>query len=454
MDANNEPTIAALATPQGSGGVGIVRLSGTKVTDIACQVLGHVPEPRKAEYLPFLNHDKTPIDVGLALFFPGPHSFTGEDVLELHGHGGAIVMDCLLNRVLEAGAVMAAPGEFSERAFLNNKMDLVQAEAVASLIEAKTEQAAKAAIRSLQGEFSQQVDALLAQLIGLRLYVEAAIDFPEEEIDFLSDGHIQKNLNTLIQTNQTLLDSAKQGALLSEGVKAVIIGRPNAGKSSLMNYLAKVDAAIVTDVPGTTRDVLKQSIRLNGLLVEVVDTAGLRETGDVVEKEGIRRAWKEVESASLAIIVIDGSETKETNPFVLFPEWMASLKHCKILVVYNKIDKLNEMPQVLESERYTLVSLSIKERRGCDALVDNLCRLAGFSAGEDGGFIARRRHVVALEKTLNHIIKGQTALEALRAGELLAEELTLAQKMLSEVTGEFSSDDLLGKIFSEFCIGK
>uniref|UniRef100_UPI0031450B0F tRNA uridine-5-carboxymethylaminomethyl(34) synthesis GTPase MnmE n=2 Tax=Gilliamella sp. ESL0250 TaxID=2705036 RepID=UPI0031450B0F len=449
-------TIVAQATPPGRGGVGILRISGPKVQAVAQAVLGKLPKPRHADYLPFLASDGSTLDEGIALFFPNPHSFTGEDVLELQGHGGPVILDLLLKRVLEVPHVrIARPGEFSERAFLNDKLDLAQAEAIADLIDASSEQAAKSAISSLQGVFSKKVNALVESLIHLRIFTEAAIDFPEEEIDFLSDGKIEAQLNEVITRLSEVRQEAKQGSLLREGMKVVIAGRPNAGKSSLLNALAGRDAAIVTDIAGTTRDVLREHIHIDGMPLHIIDTAGLREASDEVERIGIERAWQEIEQADRVLFMVDSTTTIETNPEKLWPEFIERLpKQMPVTVIRNKADLTGEALGYSEVNGYSLIQLSARTGEGMTLLRDHLKQVMGFSSSTEGGFLARRRHLQALEKAAEHLNNGKYQLITFHAGELLAEELRLAQEALSEITGEFTSDDLLGRIFSSFCIGK
>lgn len=449
-------TIVAQATPPGRGGVGILRISGPKAQEVAQVVLGKLPKPRYAEYLPFLANDGSTLDEGIALFFPNPHSFTGEDVLELQGHGGPVILDLLLKRVLEIANVrIAKPGEFSERAFLNDKLDLAQAEAIADLIDASSEQAAKSAISSLQGVFSKKVNALVESLIHLRIFTEAAIDFPEEEIDFLSDGKIEAELNQVIERLNEVRQEAKQGSLLREGMKVVIAGRPNAGKSSLLNTLAGRDAAIVTNIAGTTRDVLREHIHIDGMPLHIIDTAGLREASDEVERIGIERAWQEIEQADRVLFMVDSTTTNETNPEKLWPEFIERLpKNIPVTVIRNKADLTGEALGYSEEEGYALIQLSARTGEGVTLLREHLKQAMGFSSSTEGGFLARRRHLQALEKASEHLTNGQYQLTTFHAGELLAEELRLAQEALSEITGQFTSDDLLGRIFSSFCIGK
>ena len=443
-------TIAAIATPPGRGGVGIVRVSGRRAVDIARGVLGDLPAPRRAHFAPFLDAAGGPIDEGLALFFKGPASFTGEDVLELQGHGGPVVMDLLLRRVIQLGARLAAPGEFSRRAYLNDKLDLAQAEAVADLIDSQTSAAARSAVRSLTGQFSEQVHALIAEITRLRMYVEAAIDFPEEEIDFLADSRVADDLTALIERVDELLRRAHTGRLLRDGMTLVIAGLPNAGKSSLMNALTGQDSAIVTHIPGTTRDVLREQVELDGLPVHIVDTAGLREANDEVEREGVRRARDEIARADHALWVFDGEKDPQASGLV-----SAALPPAlPVTPVRNKAD-LVDVPFGLRDHHGKLeISLSAKTGEGIDVLREHLKRLVSFEGADEGDFSARRRHLDALTRAHSQMLAGQAALTDGQAGELLAEDLRQAQMALSEITGEFSADDLLGEIFSSFCIGK
>lgn len=450
-------TIAAIATPPGRGGVGVIRISGPKSSTICEAIIGAVPKPRVAHYAPFLDPDGRKIDEGLALFFNNPNSFTGEDVLELQGHGGPVVLDMLLKRIVSLGARLARAGEFSERAFLNNKMDLVQAEAVAQLISASTEQAATAAMRSLQGEFSLTINTLVEELIRLRLYVEAAIDFPEEEINFLADAHIIDSINNILQRIQQIYDRAKHGVVMDEGVNVVIAGRPNAGKSTLLNQLSGIDAAIVTPIAGTTRDIVKAQVNLDGVVLNVLDTAGLRPTEDVVEQAGIQRTWQAIKLADLVLIVIDINAEQITDPALLYPDLISELKsNTKVIVVHNKIDCVNKSAAILQQQNYIVVQMSANTGAGLDLLRAALKSAIGLTDGaQDAGmFSARRRHLDALDRAQQSVANGKLQLETAMAGELLAEELKIAQLALSEITGQFTSDDLLGRIFSEFCIGK
>ena len=452
----NLDTIVAQATPPGRGGVGIIRISGNQVKEVAQVVLGKLPKPRYAEYLPFLDENGQVIDQGIALFFPNPHSFTGEDVLELQGHGGPIILDLLIKRILSIPATrIARPGEFSERAFLNDKVDLAQAEAIADLIDASSEQAAKSAMSSLQGVFSNKINELVNLLINLRIFVEAAIDFPEEEIDFLSDGKIETQLKDVIKQLNDVRSEAKQGSLLREGMKVVIAGRPNAGKSSLLNALSGRDSAIVTDIAGTTRDVLREHIHIDGMPLHIIDTAGLRDAYDEVERIGIERAWLEIEQADRVLLMVDGTTTTEINPEKLWPEFMQRLpSHIPVTVIRNKADLTGETLGYSDVSQYSLIRLSARTGNGVDLLREHLKQTMGFSATSEGGFLARRRHLQALEQAAKHLDNGLEQLITYHAGELLAEELRLAQESLSEITGSFTSDDLLGKIFGSFCIGK
>ncbi|MBN0985833.1 tRNA uridine-5-carboxymethylaminomethyl(34) synthesis GTPase MnmE [Amphritea pacifica] len=455
MTLIDQDTIAAQATPPGRGGVGIVRVSGKLAGDIAEQVLGFVPQPRFAHYGPFFDNDRNQLDQGLALYFPGPNSFTGEDVLELQGHGGPIIMDFILRRVVECGARLANPGEFSERAFLNDKLDLTQAEAIADLIDSSSEQAARCALKSLQGAFSERVHQLVETLTQLRIYVEAAIDFPEEEIDFLADGKVAGDLQRIIDKLAEVKQEARQGSIIREGMSVVIAGRPNAGKSSLLNALAGKESAIVTDIAGTTRDVLREHIHIDGMPLHIIDTAGLRDAPDEVERIGISRAWDEIQKADRVLLMVDGTTTATDDPEQIWPEFVSRLEdRSKITVIRNKCDLTSEQPVIGEHDGHTLISLSAKADIGVDNLRQHLKDCMGYANTTEGGFLARRRHIDALNRAESLLLTGQEQLIYGGAGELLAEDLRQAQQHLSEITGEFSSDDLLGRIFSSFCIGK
>lgn len=444
-------TIAAVATPPGRGGVGIVRVSGPLSARAAEIVLGDIPQPRTATYRVFRDPAGHQIDDGIALYFPAPNSFTGEDVIEFQGHGGPVVLDMMMAALGKIGIRPAQPGEFSERAFLNDKMDLAQAEAVADLIDSASQSAARAALNSLHGEFSARVDALVEALIALRIYVEAAIDFPEEEVDFLADeGIVTRMAEITAQLEQTLA-GARQGALLRDGINLVIAGRPNAGKSSLLNALAGTDTAIVTDAPGTTRDVLRERIEIDGLPIHIIDTAGIRETDDAIEQEGIRRAWREVERADRLILLMDAREPmheEDRDLLARIPERLP------VTLLHNKIDLLDgAAPDDVDAERAQLW-VSVKSGIGLDRLRVHLKQVVGYQPAEQGGFSARRRHLDALMRAQRHLGDAQEQLARHRAGELVAEDLRLAQNALAEITGAFTSDDLLGRIFSSFCIGK
>ncbi|MCZ4323817.1 tRNA uridine-5-carboxymethylaminomethyl(34) synthesis GTPase MnmE [Pseudomonas anguilliseptica] len=449
-------TIAAVATAQGRGGVGIVRISGPLAGTLAQAICQHELQPRYAHYGPFYADAKQVLDEGLALYFPGPNSFTGEDVLELQGHGGPVVLDLLLRRCVQLGARLARPGEFSERAFLNDKLDLAQAEAIADLIEASSEQAARNALRSLQGEFSRRVHGLTERLISLRIYVEAAIDFPEEEIDFLADGHVLSLLEGVRADLSGVLREAGQGALLRDGMTVVIAGRPNAGKSSLLNALAGREAAIVTEIAGTTRDVLREHIHIDGMPLHVVDTAGLRDTEDQVERIGVERALKAIGEADRILLVVDATAPEADDPFALWPEFLDQRPDpAKVTLIRNKADLSGESV-VLEvcNDGHVTISLSAKSTEGLDLLREHLKACMGYEQTAESSFSARRRHLEALRQAAAHLEHGHAQLTLAGAGELLAEDLRMAQQTLGEITGAFSSDDLLGRIFSSFCIGK
>ncbi|SDG15489.1 tRNA modification GTPase trmE [Onishia taeanensis] len=449
-----QDTIVALATPPGRGGVGIVRVSGPLCAAIAGHMLDALPQPRQAHYGPFRGQEGI-IDEGIALYFEGPHSFTGEDVLELQGHGGPVIMDLLLECCVQQGARLARPGEFSERAFLNDKLDLAQAEAIADLIDASSRSAAENALRSLQGEFSTRVDALVQRLIELRMYVEAAIDFPEEEIDFLADGKVAAMLRAVQSELAEVRISAGQGALMREGMSVVIAGRPNAGKSSLLNALTEQDTAIVTDIEGTTRDVLREHIHIDGMPLHVIDTAGLRDTPDAVEQIGVARAWAEIEKADRVLLMVDASVSEATDPMAIWPEFVARLADpSRLTLVRNKVDTSQEAPGLDLSTPTPVVRLSAKTGEGVDNLKEHLKTVMGFSATTEGRFSARRRHLDALDRAIAALESGEAQLAGYGAGELLAEDLRDAQQSLGEITGEFSADDLLGEIFGSFCIGK
>ena len=457
FSAQNTDTICAIATPSGFGGVGIVRISGPLVETIANSVIGSVPPARYAHYSAFLNPNNEIIDKGISLFFPGPGSFTGEDVLELQAHGGPIILDQLIQRALSCGARIANPGEFSERAFLNNKIDLTQAEAIADLIESRSLNAAKYASRSLQGEFSKLINILVSSVIELRVFVEAAIDFPEEEIDFLANSDVKDKLALIIQELDEILIQAKTGSILKEGLSIVIIGEPNVGKSSLLNLLSGQASAIVTNIPGTTRDTLKELINLDGLPAYFLDTAGLRESSDLVEQEGMKRTWVAVKNADLVLFLVDSNIDVNLKNHLMLKNLIKEIPNLeKITLVKNKIDLSKQKATISFNKEigFFCVSISVLKKLGIKNLVSHLKKMAGFSINEEGGFIARRRHIDALNRAKESLEKAQNQLIQYKAGELLAEDLRYAQLALSEITGEFSSDDLLGEIFSSFCVGK
>ncbi|MDQ4147718.1 MAG: tRNA uridine-5-carboxymethylaminomethyl(34) synthesis GTPase MnmE [Pseudomonadota bacterium] len=447
MSLTHTDTIAAVATPPGHGAIGIVRVSGKAAARIAKAMLGVVPAPRRAMYGAFRDVNGQPIDNGIALFFPAPKSLTGEDVLELQGHGGAVVMDMVLKTALALGARLARPGEFSERAFLNDKLDLTQAEAIADLIDSHTEQAARSALRSLQGAFSSEIHKLVEVLIELRSYVEAGLDFPDEEIDFLADDAVTARLDVLRAKLDAIREQARQGSLLREGMRLVIAGRPNAGKSSLLNRFAGSDIAIVTQIPGTTRDVLQADIQVEGMSLHVIDTAGLRESADPIEREGVRRAWAELEIADLILLVVDatcGFADEERSVLRQLPA------RTRVLTIWNKIDLSGQSA----GNRDDIIYVSALTGAGFDALCDVIKDHAGYRNSPEGVYLARRRHLVALHRASEALDKSDKLLRTRQAGELLAEELREAQNALSEITGEFTSEDLLSRIFSSFCIGK
>ena len=436
-------TIVAAATPPGIGGVGIVRISGSDAPRIGERILGDLPQARVAELRNFSGADGEPVDKGIVLYFPSPGSYTGEPVVELHGHGGPTVMALLVEAAVAFGARRAEPGEFSKRAFLNDKLDLAQAEAVADLIESGTAQAARAALRSLSGDFSTAVNDLVRQLTDLRVHVEAAIDFPEEEIDFLSDQQLLKRIEGCAAAFEKLLAAATVGRVLRDGYQVVLVGKPNAGKSSLMNRLSGEETAIVTEIAGTTRDILRERIDIDGLSVELVDTAGLRDNPDIIEQEGMRRAREAMANADAVLWIQDATDVAADE----IGERVAD--GVPIVVVRNKIDLVSE-----PAKEDGAISLSATTGAGLNALRDEIRKLAGYKNLGEGALTARRRHVEAVRRAADHFETGQKALNEARAGEILAEELRLAQQVLGEITGTVSSDDLLGRIFADFCIGK
>lgn len=443
-------TIAAIATPSGRGGVAIIRISGPKVAPIASAILGKLPPPFTASHKLFKDEKGELLDDGVAIYFPAPRSFTGEDVLELQGHGSQIVMDMLLQRCVGLGARIAKPGEFSERAFLNDKLDLTQAEAIADLIDSGSRQAARSALRSLQGEFSKAINSLLTKMIEMRVFVEAALDFPEEEIDFLADENVLLRLEAIKSELLEITKKAQQGSLLRNGIHLVIIGKPNAGKSSLLNALAGNETAIVTEIAGTTRDILHESIDLDGLPLHLIDTAGLRESEDPVEKIGIERAWKAIEKADIALLLQDDSQ-EDVQLAIHQQEIVDKLPEgLPLLIVHNKID-LSQKQAIKNGDK---IYISAKHNQGIDLLKAELKCSIGFYDTSEDTFIARRRHLQALERTQEYVDNAEQQLTQFNAGELMAEELRMAQDELGQITGKFTSDDLLGEIFSSFCIGK
>jgi tRNA modification GTPase len=450
-------TIAAIASAPGRGAIGVIRISGPEVPRIAEQLLGFLPVPRHARLASFRDANSSAIDRGLALYFPAPDSFTGEHVLELQGHGGALVLDLVIQRLAALGCRLARPGEFSERAFLNGKMDIAQAEAVADLIDAGTAAAARAALRSMQGEFSARIHELQAQITELRAYSEAAIDFPDEELDFLSGTALKGRLDRIFKSFASILAAARQGAILREGLNIVIAGKPNAGKSSLLNRIVGDEVAIVADQPGTTRDVLRQAIQLDGLPLNLIDTAGLRPANDAVEAEGVRRAMGELKKADRVLYVLDAARDTARDAAAA-ADWRALLaplpEGTKVTLIFNKIDLVGEAARIDESSEPPRVFLSAKTGVGVSLLKEHLKKSAGIAEADSGALSARRRHLDALERAQRGVEAASQSLAAGRAFELFAEELRLSQRALGEITGEFTSDDLLGEIFGSFCIGK
>lgn len=445
---DGKDTIAAIATASGAGGIGVVRVSGALSQSIAIQILGACPAPRHAAYLPFYDANQQLIDRGIAIFYQNPHSYTGEDVLELQAHGGTALMQLLLARCIELGARQAEPGEFTKRAYLNDKIDLAQAEAVADVINATTIEAAKSAVRSLSGEFSNSINQVLAKLINLRMYVEACLDFPEEEIDFITQGKVAEKLGAIASELKLVFAKAKQGSLLREGMHIVLVGQPNVGKSSLMNQLSGEEVAIVTPIAGTTRDSIKSFIQINGLPLHIIDTAGLRDTEDEVEKIGIARTYQALQNAQVALLLVDAAHgIGETEKIVLnrLPQGTSKIW------VHNKIDATKEAAKITQIGGETHIYLSAKTGEGIDLLKQHLLNIAGYQQNAEGVFMARARHLSALSQVELHLTN---ATLQMNAAELVAEELKLAQEALSSITGEFTPDDLLGEIFSKFCIGK
>ena len=441
-------TIAAIATATGAGGIGVVRVSGHLSQSIAVQVLGLCPAPRHAAYLPFYDANQQLIDRGIAIYYQNPHSYTGEDVLELQAHGGTALMQILLARCIALGARQAQPGEFTRRAYLNDKIDLAQAEAVADVINASTTEAARSAMRSLSGEFSNCINQVLAKLINLRMYVEACLDFPEEEIDFITQGNVAEKLEAIAAELKSVFAKAKQGSLLREGLHIVLVGQPNVGKSSLMNQLSGEEVAIVTPIAGTTRDAIKNIIQINGLPLHIIDTAGLRETNDAVEKMGIARTYQALANAQVALLLVDaahGISENEKSILSCLPQEIDKVW------VHNKIDTTKEAAKIVEKANETHIYLSAKTGAGVDLLKQHLLNIAGYQQNAEGVFMARARHLEAMTLVQSHLVNASAKI---KFAELLAEELKLAQEALASITGEFTPDDLLGEIFSKFCIGK
>lgn len=446
--SNNADTITAIATPPGVGGVGIIRISGPKAKAISGLLTKKTAVHQNAIYSAFLDSNDEQLDFGYLLYFKSPHSFTGEDVVEVQCHGGPVVIDLILQRILQLGARLAEAGEFSKQAFLNDKIDLVQAEAIADLIESSSVASVKLAQRALKGDFSKAVNSLAANIIKLRMYVEASLDFPEEEIDFISDGNVLQKLEDLFAELKAILAKATQGAMVREGLQIVIIGKPNAGKSTIINQLSGQETAIVTSIAGTTRDILREKILINDIPIHVVDTAGLRDSTDEIEQEGIRRAKNAALSADLILLVVEhqNSSELEINKFIENEGITGPL-----LIAINKIDQASIKPNIIDNK----VFISAKDGEGMKLLKSKILEMAGVNQKEaQGSYLARRRHLNALEKALDSLTTGLNNLKSFHAGELLAEDLKQAHQSLCEITGEFSADDLLGEIFSSFCIGK
>lgn len=450
----NTDTIVAIATAPGRGGIGIIRLSGPRALDIGQAITDRPLRPRYAHFSPFYGVDNSILDEGVAIYFAAPNSFTGEDCVELQGHGGPVVLDSILHTCIQHGARLAEPGEFSKRAYLNDKLDLAQAEAIADLIDATSRQSARNALNSLQGQFSERIHQLVDALTQLRIYVEAAIDFPEEEIDFLSDGNIASQLTAVRSSLENLLKDSQQGVLMREGIRVAIAGRPNAGKSSLLNALVERNAAIVTDIEGTTRDVLREYIQLDGMPLHLIDTAGLRSNPDEVERIGIERAQAEFAQADRILLVVDINREPDLSLEKIWPAFIGELPDTsKLTVVANKIDQSSEAPRIDPGPNYPRIYLSAQQGTGLDLLKQHLKSIAGYTGAGEGSFTARRRHLDALERAQDFLNKAERQLQY-GAGELVAEDLRACQQALGEITGQVSADELLGKIFSSFCIGK
>jgi tRNA modification GTPase len=441
--------IAAIATPSGRGGIGVVRISGADLASMLDALVGKAIIPRRASHVDFLGDDGAVIDQGLALYFPAPNSYTGEDVIELQGHGGPVVLQLLLQRCLALGARIAEPGEFTKRAYLNDKLDLAQAEGVADLIDASTAQAARCAMRSLQGEFSRKIDALVEMLTGLRTWVEATLDFPEEDVELLERGNVRFKLEDLRRQLSKIISASQQGRLLREGIQIVLAGQPNVGKSSLLNALAGAERAIVTEIAGTTRDAIRETVNLNGIPLHVIDTAGLREPRDPVEKIGIAKTWEAIASADVVLWISDASRPDTC----VVDEALGSRLPLGAprLDISNKIDLVGMQPYLREEGRGRQVGVSAKSGAGLELLRSSILDAVGWGGAGEGVFMARERHLQALSKASNHLDQAAAIITEI---ELFAEELKLAQRALGSITGEISADDLLGKIFSSFCIGK
>jgi len=468
MTITDTDTICAIATPPGRSGIGIVRISGPACLSLSQQILGFSPEPRKAYFTDFLGTESEIIDRGIAIYFQSPNSFTGEDILELQGHGGIFILNSILKTALDMGCRMARPGEFSERSFINNKMDLTQVEAIADLISANTEQAAKSAFRTLEGAFSTRINCLVTGITELRVYLEAAIDFTDEDIDFISEGNIIVKLDTIVSQTEAVFRQARVGAILQEGINVAIAGRPNAGKSSLLNNLSGRESAIVTDIPGTTRDTLKELIDVDGIPVNIIDTAGLRKSVDIVEQEGVRRARQVIEDADLVMLVLDSQSLVNNKEMLdqLFAETQLPtevLEVGRLLLVFNKVDLLEESlcQSLPDSDQATIsnykvpsVAVSAKTGEGIDQLRDEIKSMVGYTTSEEGTFSARERHIRALQTARSFLDSASAQLRGAGNLELIAEDLRQAQNSLGEITGQVTSDDLLGQIFSTFCIGK
>ncbi len=455
----NKDTIAAIATASGTGGIGIVRISGPDALTIGQQISLSRLNPRVAQYTPFTDRRDLVIDHGIAIFFKAPASFTGEDIVELQAHGGPVVLDLLLKEALGLGARMARPGEFSERAFLNDKIDLVQAEAIADIIDCQSEAALRSSLRTFSGDFSKKINQLVEDITRLRMYVEAAIDFPEEEVDFVTDGYIDQQLKALLSTIELTLQQSKSGAVLTKGLNLTIIGRPNAGKSSLLNALAGDEIAIVTEQAGTTRDLVRQQITLDDIPINVVDTAGLRRSDDQIEQEGIKRVRAVTESADILCYLRDAAKEGEsfcesTLQELIEEHGLALNSKTFLIVINNKIDLIGKSSTINTADKTPVISLSAKNKDGMDLIAGAIKNHYGLTANSENSFSARRRHINQIEIARNALEKGWRQLKLQQAGELLAEDLRSAQNALGEITGQVSSDDLLGEIFSNFCIGK